>query len=512
MEHSRSNSYYYRQEHHSAAPCGYEIYILVPRAMYLWRGEPPCPPKLYDSLAHSPLSQQPFADHPQDLGVAEFWESQTATRQLFPIFESTIGYITPVHEYLPNIASYDAQLIPVREEVVSEALESLRLNPNMSISDCYRFAVRSFLGRSVEDNILDLATRVDLEVEFALRIIRATKRPQEFTTEQMDNLQALGNSFTKMATSYRSVWLEEAIRLNLELDARAVVEDADEYLRYIGGTKSKAERVTGTLKENGAKEGASINPLHYGNNRSGDNGLKEAGTRDISMPDVVDTALSAPEDGVSPTRDNNTAASEDDSTLHVHKDVDDITTWSKVVNGHSVLFAQYQHGKQRPWKCLLCDKCLVNEKGSLTSHLRHRHGLTGLRHMRVRNENFSNFQGHDDNDCYMWGEYVDNDPLPWKCLLCVNHRGVKVGKRTFPRHFQKTHGIKVILPAVTPANIERNREKKKQAHVSTRSLEDDADADADKVLDDSEHEDEDANFQVHQITQSLLDLLQATDA
>ncbi|KIW89066.1 uncharacterized protein Z519_10551 [Cladophialophora bantiana CBS 173.52] len=511
MEHNQSNSYYYYQEHQSAAPCGYEIYILVPRAMYLWRGEPPCPPKLYDSLANSPLSHQPFADHPQDLGVAEFWESQTATQELFPIFESRIGYITPVHEYLPNMASYNAQLIRVREEVVSEALESLRLNPNTSVSDCYRFAVRSFLGRSVEDNILDLVTRVDLEVEFALRIIRATKRPQELTTAQMDNLQALGKSFTEMATSYRYVWLKEAIRLYLELDARAVVEDADQFLRYIGGTNSKAERVTGILKENGA-EGASINPLHYGNSSSGGNRLEEAGTRDISMLDVVDSALSAPEGGAAPTRDNNTAASGDDSALYVHKDVDDITTWSKVINGHSVLFAQYQHGKQRPWKCLLCDKCLVNEKGSLTSHLRHRHGLTGLRNMRIRNENLSNFQGHDDNDCYMWGEFVENDPLPWKCLLCVNHQGVKVGKRTFPRHFQKTHGIKVILPSVTPANIERDRQRKKPANVLTRSLEDEADADADKVLDDSRHEDEDANVQVRQITQSLLDLLRATDA
>lgn len=53
----------------------------------------------------------------------------------------------------------------------------------------------------------------------------------------------------------------------------------------------------------------------------------------------------------------------------------------------------------------------------------------------------------DDDDCIMYGMYAPNDPreLPYKCLLCRNHQGIK-HKTSFKRHFAETHHMSVTPP------------------------------------------------------------------
>ncbi|OQU95101.1 hypothetical protein CLAIMM_01353 [Cladophialophora immunda] len=411
-----------------------------------------------NSLVGSSFSQPPFTSHPRGPGITEFWECLTALQDPVPIYQSPFGPVTPVHEFLPNMASYDARLIPVREDAVTDALTSFMQNPSTSINDCYRSAVRNFLRRSVETNILDLVRRIDIEVEFALQIIRATKRPEQFTLEQMDSLQALGKSFTEMGATYREVWLEEVTRLNIWPHHQANIVDADEYQRYIGRRDWDAEWVRGTLERSEAEVGAYNNPYHGGNIINGDNGQDEGRARDVDMMDIVTI-----ED------DHSSATDEDEETIVVGKNAQGITTWSRFVEGELTPFAQYEHGRERPWACLLCEKCVVSEKGKLLRHLRQQHGLTGLKAMKADEKNYSNFQGHDGQDCFIWGEYVRGDPRPWKCLLCANHAGVKCGRSTFARHFQLTHGIRVVLPPVTSEEIRRHNQRRQRGQQANNA-------------------------------------------
>ncbi|OAP59001.1 hypothetical protein AYL99_06298 [Fonsecaea erecta] len=473
-----------RQAQYSAAPYGLAVFILLPRAMNFWRVRDFLyPQKVYDSpvcirsssntrpdacgirnsLSASPISTLPPGNHSHGFTVTEFWEFPSLLRSRVFIYQSSSGLVTPVHESLPNMASYDARLIPVREHVVSEALSSLVRNPKMSIVDCYRTAIHNFLRLSVENNFLDLVRRFDLEVDFAIQIIRATKQPEQFTLEQMDNLQALGKSFTELAPTYREIWVQEVTRLNLWPHHEANIVDANEFQRYIGGRDWETEWVQGTLVRNEPEVGVHNNPHHHGNIIDGDNGQEEGSARDVNTVEIDDTALAALEDTVTSAGDgdNDSAADNNGQTiLYRGRDAQGIITWSTAIDGGLTPFAQYTHGVGRPWKCLLCDRCLVTEKGSLQSHLRQRHSLAGLKAMKIENENYSNFQGHDDNDCYMWGQYVQGDPRPWKCLLCRTHAGIKVGKKTFARHFQKTHGIRVVLPPVTPEEVRRHNRRR----------------------------------------------------
>ncbi|OAG34099.1 hypothetical protein AYO21_11740 [Fonsecaea monophora] len=212
--------------------------------------------------------------------------------------------------------------------------------------------------------------------------------------------------------------------------------------------------MTGTMEENDPEVGARLNP-HHSNITDGDQVQVETDSGDTEMVDATSAGDVA--DG------NGNDAEEVVPTILVGKDGPNVTIWSTFTGGQVTGFGRYEHGLRRPWSCLMCDNFVAMEKGKLQAHLRERHGLTGLRVMKVENENFSNFQGHDDQDCFVWGEYVRGDPLPWKCLLCTDHKGIKSGKGAFPRHFQKTHGIRVVLPPVTPEELRRHNDKRAAA-------------------------------------------------
>ncbi len=74
--------------------------------------------------------------------------------------------------------------------------------------------------------------------------------------------------------------------------------------------------------------------------------------------------------------------------------------------------------------------------------------------MQVDND-YSNWEGWDDEDCFAWGEYFGGrDPLyPWRCLLCKSHM-VSQRASGFARHFRLIHGIKVVVPPTSAGKEE----------------------------------------------------------
>ena len=150
------------------------------------------------------------------------------------------------------------------------------------------------------------------------------------------------------------------------------------------------------------------------------------------------------------------------------------TRWAALIDGVLTEFARYTRGQQHSWNCLLCTRRtgITAERGALTGHLKkhHRMDAADLAHMQVDND-YSNWEGLDQVDCFAWGERSLNDPLyPYRCLLCPTHRVFQVGT-SFARHYRLAHGILVTVPPTTSRQEREGTGQKRSA--SEAGLDDD---------------------------------------
>jgi hypothetical protein len=424
-------------------------------------------------------------------------------------------YLAPSQPSLttqPNMARTQAYMRIIQSFAIDRALRDLESDPRMNYQQVYRSLVRHYVALVINESVPQYwISRLHLEVELAQVIVVATGSPELYTRDHLATLQELGDSMrTHRARDYRQVWLAELAQVGITLDDVTVVyEDTHEYERLTGFRDWVHQWVHGTLDEgtlgdNGPAVGATssnnaggsasqgpwadvtvthgrshVTPSAPTTSQPGAAGGNAMHLPSGNRPPAANSLLSASNGGrVAPSSSRHASAARPASgnaganplTVSV---VNGRTTFGTNMGGGLVVFAEHQHGMRCPWTCMLGDSYVTNERGQLTGHLQRHHHMdaASLAHMVVANPNASNFEGHDNKECFAWGQYVHGDPLPWKCLLCANHKGMKSGKRTLARHVRLSHGIRVVPPRVIERPAGRHHQPGTTAGGLARRLE-----------------------------------------
>jgi hypothetical protein len=411
-----------------------------------------------------------------------------------------------------NMARTQAYMRIIQSFAIDRALRDLESDPRMNYQQVYRSLVRHYVALVINEGVPQYwISRLHLEVELAQVIVVATGSPELYTRDHLATLQELGDSMrTHRARDYRQVWLAELAQVGITLDdVTRVYEDTDEYERLTGFRDWVHQWVHGTLDEgtlgdNGPAVGATssnnaggsasqgpwadvtvthgrshVTPSAPTTSQPGATGGNAMHLPSGNRPPAANSLLSTSNGGrVAPSSSRHASAARPASgnaganplTVSV---VNGRTTFATNMGGGLVVFAEHQHGMRCPWTCLLGDSYVTNERGQLTGHLQRHHHMdaASLAHMVVANPNASNFEGHDNKECFAWGQYVHGDPLPWKCLLCANHKGMKSGKGTLARHVRLSHGIQVVVPRVIARPAGRHHQPGTTAGGLARRLE-----------------------------------------
>ncbi|KIW69753.1 hypothetical protein PV04_05611 [Phialophora macrospora] len=419
--------------------------------------------------------------------------------------------LAPSHPPQPNMARTQAYVRIIQSFAIDRTLRDLERQPRMNYQQVYRNLVRYYVELVINENVPHYwISRLDLEVELAQVIIVATRSPEQYTREHLATLQELGDSMrTHRARDYRYIWFAEMAQAGITLeDVTVVYEDTDEYERLTGFRDWVHQWVHGTLDEGTLGVNGPAAPATSSNNAGGQ--ASQGPWADVtvshghprvtpsvpnpSQPSAAGGNAMHPLSGTRPPASNSLPSASNggrasSSSRHASaarpatgnavanpltvRVNNGRTTFATNMGGGLVDFAEHQRGLRCPWTCLLGDSYVTNERGQLTGHLQRHHHMdaANLAHMLVDNPNASNFEGHDNKECFAWGQYVHGDRLPWKCLLCANHKGMKEGRNTLGRHLRLLHGIRVVIPRVDERQVGRHHQPGTTAGGLARRLE-----------------------------------------
>ncbi|KAJ9611101.1 hypothetical protein H2200_004284 [Cladophialophora chaetospira] len=385
--------------------------------------------------------------------------------------------------------------------VIEETFTALASTRQPSTRHVYQLFVHNLVQFIVNNrlpNRLQLVNRTNFEIAVTQAIIRATSHPQQYTRAVLDHLQEVGLFILDEEARNGALWHDETEVMGMTFSATALRLDRDRYLGRIGNRNWRVSWVQGTLIDNRPDNDGGSEDGTVDNTRDREPRLRRVGENDSNLssfpngvlrlsksPPASNSRRSAKRPpaksaqkkrapGARRTKGTNArvAARDDPSNPLTERTSNNQTTWATNMGGRLVEFASHIRGRPDPWDCLLGDTFTTNERGQLTKHLQHLHEMdpADLAHMQLDNARPSNFEGHDDKDWYVYGEFVHGDPGLYKCLLCKKeHKGCQVDN-SFTRHMRNNHGIGVQPPPITTQEVDRHHQKKVKSGAWARQL------------------------------------------